>query len=240
MERGSSRLALGALTLVGVWILTYWLWPASDPPIIFDSRDDQTDATDPPPMIARGGKGDVSDARSDRPRQTAQAAVEADAKPSPPESPKEEKESTSKEGHPARKNESEIVQPRFDEYIVRQGDDIWTIAERVYGDRELWQAIAKANPLADIERLRAGRTLRIPLDPQNIQGVAADQTEPAPPDQPVEYVVESGDTLSEIAQRVYGQSHLWRIILDANSDRLSAPEDLRPGMRLVIPPPPGR
>ncbi len=49
------------------------------------------------------------------------------------------------------------------------------------------------------------------------------------------YVVRDGDTLSAIAKQVYGDETLWPLILEANRDRLSDPENLRVGTHLLIP-----
>jgi nucleoid-associated protein YgaU len=60
-----------------------------------------------------------------------------------------------------------------------------------------------------------------------------------PPSQPPgsggEYRVVTGDTLGAISRRVYGSQRHWRRILEANRDRLSSPERLRPGMILILP-----
>lgn len=47
-----------------------------------------------------------------------------------------------------------------------------------------------------------------------------------------EYVVEKGDTLSEIGQK-YGVS--WRKIFEANKDVISDPDLIQPGWKLKIP-----
>jgi nucleoid-associated protein YgaU len=49
------------------------------------------------------------------------------------------------------------------------------------------------------------------------------------------YVVKAGDTLSEISQRELGTSKVWKLILLANSDKISRAEDIRPGMKLELP-----
>ena len=49
--------------------------------------------------------------------------------------------------------------------------------------------------------------------------------------------VEVGDTLSTIAERVYGDASLFLQIFDANRDRLEDPNVIRPGMTLKIPTP---
>ncbi|MFG0274365.1 MAG: LysM peptidoglycan-binding domain-containing protein, partial [Phycisphaerales bacterium] len=86
---------------------------------------------------------------------------------------------------------------------------------------------------------RAGQVLRIAVDPDNIQGVPLGAGPPPAPDaNPTEHVVADGETLSGIAQSLYGKSSLWRVIYDANRHLLETPQDLRPGMRLLIPPAP--
>jgi nucleoid-associated protein YgaU len=49
------------------------------------------------------------------------------------------------------------------------------------------------------------------------------------------YTVKSGDTLSAIALRFYGDASLWKAILTANSRRLGRASDLRVGMKLIVP-----
>jgi len=63
---------------------------------------------------------------------------------------------------------------------------------------------------------------------------------PAPIEVPEEelittYTVVRGDTLWDIAERIYGDPLKWRLIFEANRDILRSPEDLRPGQKLVIP-----
>lgn len=64
-----------------------------------------------------------------------------------------------------------VIPPRFRDYTIKPGDTLKDIARRELGSERHWEAIARANPLKDIERLRQGRTIRIPLDPTNIQGI---------------------------------------------------------------------
>ncbi|MDZ7788595.1 MAG: transporter substrate-binding domain-containing protein [Halofilum sp. (in: g-proteobacteria)] len=51
----------------------------------------------------------------------------------------------------------------------------------------------------------------------------------------VSYTVRSGDSLSRIALRVYGDAAAWPTIHDANRDRLDNPDLIRVGQRLLIP-----
>ena len=49
------------------------------------------------------------------------------------------------------------------------------------------------------------------------------------------YTVQPGDTLSGIAKRVYGDAGQYMKIFDANKDKLSDPDKIKPGQQLVIP-----
>jgi nucleoid-associated protein YgaU len=52
-----------------------------------------------------------------------------------------------------------------------------------------------------------------------------------------EYVVEDGDTMRDIAQKVYGDADQWQRIYDANRDLIGPdPDALQVGTHLHIPP----
>jgi nucleoid-associated protein YgaU len=57
---------------------------------------------------------------------------------------------------------------------------------------------------------------------------------PAAPSQET-YVVQSGDTLSAIAQRFYGDANAYMRIFESNRDKLDNPDLIQPGQELVIP-----
>ena len=50
------------------------------------------------------------------------------------------------------------------------------------------------------------------------------------------YVVVSGDSLSKIAKREYGNANDWPRIFEANKDILKDPNKIYPGQKLKIPP----
>jgi nucleoid-associated protein YgaU len=50
------------------------------------------------------------------------------------------------------------------------------------------------------------------------------------------YEVVSGDSLSKIAKREYGNANEWRRIYEANQDVLKDPDKIYPGQKLKIPP----
>lgn len=49
------------------------------------------------------------------------------------------------------------------------------------------------------------------------------------------YVVKSGDSLSKIAQRHYGDAGAWRRIFEANRDQIDDPDLIHPGQKLRLP-----
>jgi hypothetical protein len=49
------------------------------------------------------------------------------------------------------------------------------------------------------------------------------------------YLVQEGDTLSIISQKVFGDTSHWPAIFEANRDQLSRPDQVRVGQRLILP-----
>ncbi|MBA3532429.1 MAG: LysM peptidoglycan-binding domain-containing protein, partial [Ardenticatenales bacterium] len=49
------------------------------------------------------------------------------------------------------------------------------------------------------------------------------------------YTVQSGDSLSKIAQRFYGDGSRWKTIYEANRDKISNPDMIHAGLVLTIP-----
>lgn len=217
MRQESSQRVLFSMTLLAMlWIVVYWSWGPSDltPAVSFDQPPRVSEPTAEP---GTGGGPRVSPA----------APGPAENGPIDP---------TLATGDSLR-----VAPPSFVSYTVQSGETLEQIALRQYGDRRLWRVIAEANPLKDVERIRAGDTLRVPVDPSNIQGVVVDATgeRASPPTPPapefVEYVVKPGDTLSEISQAYYGTIRNADLIYQANRDSLSSPNNLRLGQTIRLP-----
>ena len=49
------------------------------------------------------------------------------------------------------------------------------------------------------------------------------------------YIVQSGDSLSKIAKKFYGDANSWRRIYEANKDVVKNPDLIQPGWKLQIP-----
>jgi nucleoid-associated protein YgaU len=144
-----------------------------------------------------------------------------------------------------------VIPPSFREYTVRRGDTLTEIARRELGSARYAEAISRANPYVNLDQIREGRIIKIPLDPGNIQGrpVTQDQpapVTPAPPPVPsrageaemVEYIVKPGDTLTLIARRHYGSIRYAELIFEANRDQMRTMDQLNLGQKLRLPPKP--
>jgi nucleoid-associated protein YgaU len=227
-DSAGRRAAAAAIVLVVVWIATYWLWPSP-------GEGGPRVSIDDPQSAVVVGEPERSVNITPEPRESDLASPVID----PIREPREV------EADPDEASDLRVEPPQFREYTVRRGDQIMTISQRVYGETRHWQAIAKANPSVDPQRLRAGQTLRIPVDPENVQGVVVggESETPKPAQEPeagvVEHIVQRNDSLWKIAASFYGDGTKWTIIRDANRDLVGAEgQKLRPGMTLVIPPAP--
>jgi nucleoid-associated protein YgaU len=124
-------------------------------------------------------------------------------------------------------------------YEVQKGDNAQVISQKRYGTTKHWKAILKANPLLDFTRLKPGRVIKVPHDPENTQGIVVEApTTPGTGNGDyVEYTVASGDTLMGIAKALYGKSSMWEEIRAANPSLDEDGTNLKPGMKLKVPPP---
>lgn len=117
-------------------------------------------------------------------------------------------------------------------YVVRTGDSLRAIAQRAYGNEHLWGTIYEANRgvigrKPDV--LQPGQRLNIPRAP--VQPSRPQQVQPQRT-----YVVQPGDTLSDIALRMYGNANLWTLIYEANRNVIgSNPNLIYPRQQFTIP-----
>lgn len=79
----------------------------------------------------------------------------------------------------------------------------------------------KEKPKADFSQVKSGSS----TGPAKDEGKPAERT----------YTVKSGDSLSAIAEREYGDAGAWRRIYDANRDKIDDPDMIHPGQELTIP-----
>lgn len=114
-------------------------------------------------------------------------------------------------------------------YVIKEGDDLWHIAESIYGSGYNWVDLAKENNLSNPSVISAGIKLSIPdvkartlttIDQQSVISGGS-------------YTVEKGDYLWEIAVRAYGDGYKWVDIAKANN--LSNPDLIHSGNVLKLP-----
>lgn len=142
-------------------------------------------------------------------------------------------------------------------YTVQEGETLWSIAEKTYGDGFKWQEIAKANNITDASSLEKGTKLVMPKLSKDTSVAVAQPTmtpEPTkvtenisvnalPEDTNIaptsipgnEYTVQKGDYLWEIAIRAYGDGYRWVDIAKAN--HLENPDLIFSGNTLNLPRP---
>ena len=121
-------------------------------------------------------------------------------------------------------------------YVVTEGDDLWHIAEKFYGSGFNAFDILTANKLDPSSAIEAGQKLIIPNVARR-QSTVGDILTGAATGQVVytggKYIVQPGDSLSLISQKVYGDLYAWPKILQANS--LTSADQIEAGMILTIP-----
>jgi nucleoid-associated protein YgaU len=127
--------------------------------------------------------------------------------------------------------------PRTETYTVKEGDSLASIWRDLTGHERGWEQLQQANPGLDPSRLKIGQVLKVP-DWKPVPGASKPAAPVSAPTATTgSYTVQSGDTLSTIATKVYGESKLWKRIYDANKDAIgSDPGALKVGQSLRIPP----
>lgn len=213
--------------MVLVWIGVYWMWPSSSqettPRITFEQP------------LAEPNLNAV--APTTIPPPAHQPTIITQTDPS----------STQNQTAPApavQSNQPQLIAPEYFEHIVQPNERMQSIAAKYFQSGEDWPIIARANPFVDPQKLKIGMVLRIPKDPGNIQGkVIGRNTPPGVIESHtgaqhtlIEYVVRPGDSLSKIAQRIYGSSRHARYIFDSNRDKLKSIDDISVGQLLKLPP----
>lgn len=112
---------------------------------------------------------------------------------------------------------------------VVKGETLWGISEKYYRSGYNWVDVAKANKLANADRIEEGQELAIP-DVKPI--MPAGETSSAQTTKK-EYTVKTGDSLWNIAVENYQDGYRWPEIARANN--LKNPGLIHAGNVLVLP-----
>jgi len=117
-------------------------------------------------------------------------------------------------------------------YTVKAGDNLWKIAETIYGSGYNWVDIAKENHLKNPSLVYAGQELKIP----KAKPITPKISQPSKSLEPISgdtYTVVKGDNLWRIAVRAYGDGYQWVKI--ARENKLSNPNLIHSGNIIKIP-----
>lgn len=119
-------------------------------------------------------------------------------------------------------------------YTWQSGDTWQSVADRYYADAGGLERLQRANE--GRSRMAPGERILVQaVDLDAAQGTSPAAARPARAGSATTYVVEDGDSLWVIADRVYGQGIRWKEIFEANRDQLASKDDLRVGQVLRIP-----
>lgn len=227
MEDRTTRVVIGLLAMVGLWVGVYWWWPV-DPPVSFAV----VAQTPLPEGGAAGGRETLASSLQSAAPATTSLTQDS---PTPNLSLREGLEGERRGG---------VVRPRFATHVVGKDETLESISLMYFGTRAKADAIARANPMLSPPDLKPGREILVPLDPANVQGnpvgesvIASSRAQP-PAGLTQEYMVQAGDSLAKIAKQIYGSEQFADIIFAANRDKLSEPSRIKVGQRLRIPPKP--
>lgn len=140
--------------------------------------------------------------------------------------------------------EPKKTEPQPVRHLVSEGESLYSIAEKYYGNGNLWPKLAEANTgrvnekghvFKDAEILVPVREgMRIPSETGR---VALTKTSEAgvPGPRYATYTIQKGDTLSEITQELMGTVRRMDELIELNSDQINDANDIRVGMKLRYP-----
>lgn len=123
-------------------------------------------------------------------------------------------------------------------HTIRKSDSLPSLAMKYYGttDKEYINRIREKNPALKYGGFKEGVKLIIPPTDEMIANASQSvATVESTPNTEQYYTVQSGDTLSRIAKKIYRNQGRWRAIYQANRDTMSSPNQLRIGMKLRLP-----
>jgi nucleoid-associated protein YgaU len=136
-------------------------------------------------------------------------------------------------------------------HFVREGETLSEISRQYFGDRTHSQAIYDANKdkMSSIHALRPGVRLVIPVKKAEATTAALPATDISVTVTPtttstttaktnatlVDYKIQEGETLSTIAEKVYGSKSAWQKLYALNKDRVPNPNRMKPGTVISVP-----
>ena len=113
------------------------------------------------------------------------------------------------------------------EYVVQPGDTLAKIAKKLYGSQSQWRRLADTNSISNPNKIFPGDVLKYEDNDetrnyqQALASIGAETT-----------VVQAGETLGSIAERVLGKSDYWKPIWRQNIDIIPNPNMIFAGQTL--------
>ena len=107
-------------------------------------------------------------------------------------------------------------------YKVKNGDNLWDISVKFYGNGYKWVDIAKKNNLVNADLLIIGQELNL----LPVEMVSASSGE---------YVVKKGDSLWKISLELYSDGFKWVDIWSQNKALIVNPNLIEVGTKLALP-----
>ena len=109
-------------------------------------------------------------------------------------------------------------------YTLKEGEDLWSASEKLYGSGYNWVDLVEANKIPNPDDVEAGTKLIVPkVTPRPV---------PTGPQVKV-YTVSKGETLFMVSEKMYGNGSYWAKIARANNLRNA--NLIETGQQLVIP-----
>jgi len=120
-------------------------------------------------------------------------------------------------------------------YTVKQGDNLWRIAEDMYGSGYNFTDIIQANKIANPDLILAGQIVLLPVVAAKTptKGEIAKASTEKVTFKGDKYTVKTGDYLWKIALESYGDGYAWSRIAITNN--LNNPDLIFPDTKLSIP-----
>ena len=119
-------------------------------------------------------------------------------------------------------------------YRVQDGDTLSSISEKFYDDASRIEEIRSVNMEISDETMKAGQELIIP-DVPILKDIEESQQIDRNKYKKTVYRVKWGDSLYEIASKVFHDGKRWTVIYDSNKNEIRNVKDLPVGQVIIIP-----
>ena len=119
-------------------------------------------------------------------------------------------------------------------YIVNKGDTLYKIADKFYGNGSRWEDIKYANKDLQELNLKENQEIIVPNVPilDNLDELSLFEEDGV---EKVVYKVKWGDSLYEIASKIYNNGKEWDRIYKNNKNTITTTTDLIVGQVLILP-----